>query len=182
MARYASDPAIQLLQDLQFTVGAGPTADAYSRGVPVAESDLASDGARRWIGFCSAAVEAGVGAVFSFPLQIGAARLGALTLYRSQPGLLGNAVDGHVLVAAEMITRIILGWQADAPEDLVAAELRDDGVYQAAVHQASGRISAQLDIDVGEALALLRARSFAVSRPIADIAADVVAGRLRFDD
>jgi hypothetical protein len=43
-------------------------------------------------------------------------------------------------------------------------------------------ISAELDIGVAEALVRLRADAFANSRPITDIAKDVVQRRLRFDD
>ncbi len=181
-AGYASDPGTQLLQELQFLVGDGPIADAYAGGVPVAEADLAGAGFGRWAGFCRGAVGSGVRAVFSFPLRVGAARVGVLTLYRAEPGMLDDAVYGEALVAAEMITRLILGWQAHAPGRMLAVELHNDGVYQAVVHQASGMISVQLDVDVGEALSRLRARSFATSRPIAKLAADVVAGRVRFDD
>ena len=43
-------------------------------------------------------------------------------------------------------------------------------------------VSVQLGVGVGEALARLRARAFAIDRPIAEMAADVVAHRLRLDD
>lgn len=181
-AGYASDPMTRGLQDLQFTLGHGPIADAHASGLPVSEIDLGGRGTHRWIGFCRGAVEAGMCAVFSFPLRLGAARVGVLTLYKSQPGPLCDDVYRDALVVAEMLTRMILGWQAKASEGLLAAELHDDGAYHAAVHQASGRISAQLDIDVGEAMALLRARSFSSSRPIAELATEVNKGVLRFDD
>ena len=43
-------------------------------------------------------------------------------------------------------------------------------------------VSAQLDISVGQALLRLRAYAFARQRPLADVAADVVARILRFAD
>ena len=179
-AGYASDAAALSLEELQSTVGDGPIADAYSGGVPVVEPDLGGAGARRWAGFSRGAVAAGICAVFSFPLQVGAARLGVFTLYRTIPGALDGATHSDAVVVAELITRMMLAWQADAPHGRLATELADDGVYQAGVHQATGRISAQLDIGIGEALALLRARSFADSRPIAEIAAEINGGVLRF--
>lgn len=39
---------------------------------------------QRWPGYAPAAHERGVRAVFAFPLQIGAARLGVLALYQAQ--------------------------------------------------------------------------------------------------
>src|SRR5207302_40767 len=54
-------------------------------------------------------------------------------------------------------------------------------LYSPQVHQATGMISAQLDVGVDEAFTLLRARAFADRKPLAELAADVVARRLRFD-
>jgi AmiR/NasT family two-component response regulator len=42
-------------------------------------------------------------------------------------------------------------------------------------------ISAQLDVGIEDAFARLRARAFANQRPLAELAAEVVARRLRFD-
>jgi hypothetical protein len=180
-AGYASDPVSRRLEELQFTLGEGPGADAYRTGLPVAGPDLATIAPGKLVGFSGPALNAGVGGVFSFPLQIGAARVGTLTLYRAATGELPEELNSDGLVSAEMISRLILGWQAEAHDGRLARELGDDAVYQAVVHQASGMISVQLDITVGEALAVLRARSFADSRTVSETAADVVGRRLWFD-
>ena len=54
--------------------------------------------------------------------------------------------------------------------------------YRAEVHQASGMISVQLNVSLAEALVRLRAHAYAQERPIAEVAADVVARRLRFEE
>jgi hypothetical protein len=41
-------------------------------------------------------------------------------------------------------------------------------------------VSVQLGVQVGEALARLRAAAYLEGRPVSDVAADVVAGRVRF--
>jgi hypothetical protein len=43
-------------------------------------------------------------------------------------------------------------------------------------------VSVQLDVPVAEALLRIRAHAFADDRAIVAVAADVVAGRLRFND
>jgi hypothetical protein len=70
--------------------------------------------------------------------------------------------------------------QADAPSGLLAAELEAGADFHHVVHQASGMIAAQLDVNVADALVRLRAHAFANDRPLAEVAADVVARRLRF--
>jgi hypothetical protein len=182
VAGYASDAVTRRLDELQFGLGEGPSVDAYSSGVAVLGLDLAGDRTGRWVGFCPPAVAAGIGSVLSFPLQVGAARVGVLTIYRAEPGMITEVLYTDLIVIGEMITRLILAWQAQAPEGMLAAELSQDDVYLAVVHQASGMISVQLDVPVGVALVLLRARSFATSRTVARVAADVVARRTRFGE
>jgi hypothetical protein len=61
----------------------------------------------------------------------------------------------------------------------LAAEASEAWVHSAVVHNASGMVSAQLDIDVDEALLRLRAVAFVIGRPLADVARDVVNRELR---
>ena len=50
------------------------------------------------------------------------------------------------------------------------------------VHQASGMLMVQLGIPIADALVVLRARAYADSRHLADVARDVVARRLHLDE
>jgi hypothetical protein len=54
--------------------------------------------------------------------------------------------------------------------------------YRAEVHQATGMISAQLRVTQAEALIRMRAHAFTQRRALADVAAEVVGRRLRFDE
>ncbi len=82
----ASDARSRVLEELQFTAGEGPCIDAYTTGRPVLVPDLDGHGTRRWPGYAPAAREHGVRAVFSFPLQVGAARRGPWTSTAPRPG------------------------------------------------------------------------------------------------
>src|SRR5947209_3102202 len=53
-----------LIEDLQFALGEGPCVDAYHRGHPVLEPDLAHPDEPRWPAFTAPAVDAGVRAIF----------------------------------------------------------------------------------------------------------------------
>lgn len=176
-ATYTSDSAFEPLEEVQFTTGVGPTLEAYQSGEAAMGNDLSSDAPVRWAAFNHAALRAGVHAVFSFPLQVGAARLGALTLYRRSRGVLDEDCFADAVVMARIVTRAILAMQSKAPEGVLAAELTED--EYAEVHQASGMVSAQLGIDIGEALSLIRARSFGQGASVRFIAGEVIARRLR---
>jgi AmiR/NasT family two-component response regulator len=67
-----------------------------------------------------------------------------------------------------------------SPRD-IELELLDVGTHQLVVHQATGMVAEQLRMATRDALALLRARAFAEGRRLSELAADVVARRVRFD-
>ena len=169
-----------LIEDLQYTLGEGPCVDAYQQDQPVLEPDLAGAGGNRWVAFTAPAVSAGAAAVFGFPLRVGAVRLGALNLYRDRPGALDDAQHADGLVLAGVAARAVLAMQANAPPGALGAELEAGSDFRFVVHQASGMVSAQLDVTVGEALVRMRAYAFAHDRPLGAVAEDLVARRLRF--
>jgi GAF domain-containing protein len=167
---------------LQFELGEGPCVDAYHQDRPVLEPDLASPRTPRWLAFTAPAVEAGVRAIFGFPLQVGAVRLGALNLYSDRPRSLTDEQHADALVMADVAAQALVAMQAHAPPGRLAAELEASGDFQYVVHQASGMVSAQLDVSIGQALVRLRAYAFGNDRPLTEVAEEVVARTLRFDD
>jgi GAF domain-containing protein len=176
-----SNAVSDLIEQLQFSLGQGPCIDAYDEGRPVLEPDLAEPAQSRWLAFTGPALDAGVRAVFGFPLRVGAVRLGALNLYRDQPGPLSDEQHADALVMADVAAELILMLQAQAPPGLLSIELEAGADFQYVVHQASGMIAVQLGVGVGEALVRLRAYAFANDRRLTEVAADVVGRRLRFD-
>jgi len=170
-----------LVEDLQYALGEGPCVDAYHQDRPVLEPDLADPQTARWPGFSGPAVDAGVRAVFGFPLQVGAVRLGALNLYCEQPGALSDDQHADALVMADVAAQAVLVLQAGAPPGRLATELEASGDFQYVIHQAAGMVAAQLDVSVGVALIRLRAYAFGNDQPLVAVADQVVARTLRFD-
>jgi GAF domain/ANTAR domain len=170
-----------LIEQLQYALGEGPCIDAYHEDRAVLEPDLAEPTRPRWLAFTGPAIEAGVRAIFGFPLQVGAVRLGALNLYCDQPGPLTDEQHADALVMADVAAQAVLVLQAGAPPGQLAAELEVSADFQYVVHQASGMVAAQLDVSVAEALIRLRAYAFGNDRTLTEVAEDVVARTLRFD-
>lgn len=171
-----------MLEDLQYTLGEGPCVDAYQLGQPVLEPDLAEPATPRWLGFAGPAVDAGVGAVFGFPLGVGSVRMGALNLYRDRPGPLTDEQHADALVMADVAAEAVLTMQAGESTGALASELEHNANFQYVVHQAAGMVSAQLDITIAQALVRLRAHAFGNQRLLPVVAADVVARRLRLEE
>jgi len=177
----SSDAVSALIEELQYALGEGPCVDAYNLDVPVLEPDLADPHKPRWLAFSGPALEADVRAVFGFPLQVGAARLGALNLYRDRPGPLTDDQHADTLVMADVAAQAVLVMQADARPGQLAAGLETGADFQYVVHQATGMVAAQLDTSVARALIRLRAHAFGNDRRLPDVARDVVDRTLRFD-
>jgi GAF domain-containing protein len=174
-----SNEVSHLIEELQYTLGEGPCVDAYQQDRVVAEPDLANPVTGRWLAFSPPALQAGVRAVFGFPLRVGAVRLGALNLYRDCPGPLSGDQHADALVVAGVAARWVLEAQAGAASGAVAGELEIGADFHFVVHNAAGMVSVQEGISVTEALIRLRAFAFSNERLLAEVAEDVVARRLR---
>ena len=175
-----TDGAAGTMEDLQFTLGEGPCIECSSTGRPILQPDLARTGPGRWPGFSAGALEAGIRAIFAFPLRVGGISLGVLDLYRDTAGELSDAELTEALSFADAATALLVHLQDQASDDssgLGAIEVIED---RAEVHQATGMISVQAGVGMAEALIRLRARAFASERPILDLARDVLDGVVSF--
>jgi hypothetical protein len=178
----ASDPTCRALEELQFTLGEGPCVDAHAWRRPVLEPDLRVVATlQRWPGYAPAAYEAGVRAVFAFPLQVGAARLGVLDVHRRRPGSLSAESLTRALTFAEVAVQQILDGQAHAADGLAADGLAEALGYRHVVYQAQGMVMAHLGGSLVDAMARLRAHAYTTDRLLTDVARDVVAGKLRLE-
>lgn len=176
-----SDPGIAQVQELQLSLGEGPCVDAWAQRGAVQEPDLAGPATVRWPVFGAAAVEAGLRAVFAFPLALGAIRLGVLVLYRDHPGALTADEVAYGVVLADVATHVILSVQAGASPDTLHELLAAEPAHWAEVHQATGILSVQLGVPLDEAFVRLRAHAFGTDRHLRDIARDIVAGRVHLE-
>jgi hypothetical protein len=168
-----------VIEELQYTLGEGPCIDAYQTGAVVSEPDLAVPVSPRWPAFTPKVIDMGARAIFGFPVRIGAARIGALNLYRDRAGPLSGDQHADALVMADVIARTVLTFQAHTEPGSLPAEFGAD--IHAAVHQAAGMVSVQLGVSVADALVRLRAHAFAADRPLTEVAREVIARTLHFD-
>jgi len=177
----ASDAKSRALEELQFTLGEGPCIDAYASRRPVLEPDLDTHGTRRWPGYAPAAQEHGVHAVFAFPLQVGAARAGVLDIYRAEPGSLTPDALTQSVTFADVAMGLLVDGQARAGDTRSSPHLDDALANRLEVYQAQGMVMVDLGVGIEEAMARLRAHSYAEARSIGDVAKDIVAGKLTLD-
>lgn len=176
-----SDPVSERVEELQFTLGEGPCIDAFAARRPVLAADLSDLGPYRWPVYAPAARDDGVRAVFAFPLQVGAARLGVMDIFRDRVGPLTGTELRTAFTLVELTVETLL----DMQESGVARGGDDTGVldvgHRAQLFQAQGMVMMQLGVSIGEALVRMRAYAFAENRRLEDVARDIVERRLRWD-
>jgi hypothetical protein len=179
-----TDLLSEQLAELQLMLGEGPCHDVLASAGPVLASDLGdAESGRGWPVFTPAARGLGAGAVFAFPLIVGAIRAGVIGLYRGSPGPLPDRQLGDLLILADAATVMLLGSADGAAEDGDGAGLDgqapDLALHRTEVDQATGMLTVQLGVPAAAAFARLRAYAYSQDRRLADVAGDIVARRLR---
>jgi hypothetical protein len=172
----ASDARSRALDELQFTTGEGPCNDAFIARRPLLTPDLTSRSAGRWPGYTSAALDAGVGAVFAFPLQVGGVGFGVLDVFSDRPGSLSTEQEAMTLTFARIATDILLDQQLttqDGDLEPGLATVLDD---RAEIHQAQGMVMVALGVPLAEALVRMRGYAFSNREPLIDLARKIIGG------
>lgn len=176
-----SDPLARHLDAMQFALGEGPRWVVARTGKPSISADVSLEPHPDWPVFGAGVMALDVGALFAFPILTGPVLLGVVDLYRRAPG----GLDPDAMTQASSLARRVaapavreaLRAAADSdPPQATASALRRE------VHQAVGMVFVQLGVTTAEALALLRAYAFSTSRPLEDVAREVVGRRLDFRD
>jgi hypothetical protein len=187
-AMYVTDLVCEQLMELQLTLGEGPCHEVLASAAPVLAADLDdAEAGRRWPAFTPEARERGAGAVFAFPLIVGAIRAGVMGLYRRSAGPLRDGQLGDLLILADVATLLLLDSLGDggAAADGDGAGLDGQSpvlaLHRAEIDQATGMLTVQLGVSITEAFVRLRAYAYSEDRRLADVASDIVARRLRLD-
>jgi hypothetical protein len=177
----ATDDTAVRIESQQIVAGEGPAFDAVERGGPVLVDDLAAQ-FDRWPGFTTALGRDAVGAMYAFPLQIGAIAVGALDLYRTKAMPILQADLTAMLGVADIVTMVLLS--RPLPIDGDAGPTNSwwtPSPASSEIHQATGMVVAQLSVTARIAYLRLRAYAFAQDRPLIEVAREVIERRVRFE-
>jgi hypothetical protein len=182
----ASGGSARVYDELQFTLGEGPCLDSVAYRAPVLVVDLADPDVVRWPAYGPAMLAHQIRGVYAMPVVVAGQCVGALDLFRADPGVLGAEQLAGALVAAELAQMPLL--------DLLGADLQTavtdpdsdawaelNTLSRAEVSQATGMLVAQLEVEAAEALVRLRAHAFATGRSATTVACDILDRRLRLE-
>ncbi|MGV8908083.1 MAG: GAF domain-containing protein [Propionicimonas sp.] len=177
---WASDERARYLDDLQVVLGEGPCVTAVAEGGPVMVSDLREHWRQGWLDFDGAAAELGVRSICAFPLQIGAVRLGVLTLHGVEPVSLDAAQLSQVFAVCDDLSVALLATDAGSGDWVSVLDEAMDRPL-AITAQAAGMVMVQLKGTISEAMVRLCAHSFAEGMSLEEVSRSVVERTFRFE-
>ncbi len=123
----ASDPAALFYEQLQTGLGEGPCVLAYDTGKAVSIPDLRTEA--RFAGFTPPALESGLLAVFTFPMGHEDLLLGALDLYRDEPGPMEEGSMMAAQTLADVVAAYLINAQMRADLQESSARSRDAALH-----------------------------------------------------
>jgi hypothetical protein len=175
-----------MYDELQFLFGEGPCLESVARRAPVFVVDLANPDDQRWPVYGPAMVDLQVRGVYAMPVVVAGEYVGALDLFRTQPGVLTGDEFSGAIVAAELAGIPLLDlldgdMQAAVGDPYSNAWAELNALSRAEVSQATGMLVAQLEVEPPEALVRLRAHAYSTGRSATDVARAILDRQLRLD-
>jgi hypothetical protein len=147
---------------------------------------LANPDEARWPAYGPALLAYRIRGVSAMPVVVAGEYVGALDLFRKQPGRLEGEQFAAAIVAAELAAvplLDLLGGDLQAassdPNSTAWAELK--ALSRVEVSQATGMLVAQLGVDPAEALVRLRAYAYSTGSSATDVARDILDRRLKLE-
>ncbi|MFO7690302.1 MAG: GAF and ANTAR domain-containing protein [Cryobacterium sp.] len=147
----------ELLELLQLHAGVGPCLEAYRTGRVVTVRDLRTD--ERYREFGAAALAQGFVSVHAVPMRAGAATIGGLNLFRSEPGLLTEDDAAIARALADVATMSIVKERTARQNAITNERLQRALTSRILIEQAKGVIAQGNTITMDEAFNRLRAHA-----------------------
>lgn len=178
----SSDGHARNLSELEFSLGEGPSQAAFSRARPVLTPDMSQAARTIWPAYGPAALRAGMGAAFVFPMRVGAAAFGVLGLYYDSATRLDHAQMNLGLTFAAQATDLLLESTTSGLGAPLGLDHQSAQEFRSEVYQAQGMVMESLGVSLAEALARMRAHAFANGQDLAHLSAAIVAGTTRLSN
>src|SRR5271165_4661913 len=169
----ASSEAARLLELFQIQNDQGPCLDCFRTGQPVTATDLAGPG-QRWPRFAAAATQSGFRTVEALPMRLRHQVIGALNLFRADPGPFDPAELRIGQALADVATIGLLHERNVRRSDTVAEQLQGALNSRVVIEQAKGKLAERLGMDMDHAFTLLRDYARNSNQRLTDVARDFI--------
>jgi transcriptional regulator with GAF, ATPase, and Fis domain len=169
----ASSEQAELLELFQLQNDQGPCLECFRTGRPVTATDLAGPD-RRWPRFAQAATQAGFATVEALPMRLRDQVIGALNLFRAEPGPLDPADLRIAQALADVATIGLLHERNVRRREAVAEQLQAALNSRVVIEQAKGKLAERLGLDMDRAFTMLRDYARTTNQHLTDVARDFV--------
>jgi len=170
----ASSERTRLLELFQLQTDQGPCLDCFRTATPVSVADLPAAG--RWPRFTAAATEVGFAAVHALPMRLRSDVIGALNLFDTQPGALGEEKLRIAQALASIATVGLLQQRAIHRGDVITEQLQTALNSRVLIEQAKGLLAERLHVSVADAFEILRNTARGRNRRLSDLAQSILDG------
>jgi GAF domain-containing protein len=172
-----SSEAMRVLELFELQAQEGPCLECYQTGRPVVNRDLASVHGR-WPRFAAEALAAGFRSVHALPMRLRGAVIGALNLFRTQPGEMGQADVDAAQALADVATIAILQHRAAVEAQVLNEQLNHALNSRIVIEQAKGKVAEREGLNMEQAFVMLRHHARHHNLRLVDVAHDVIDGTL----
>lgn len=173
----SSSEAMRLLELFELQSREGPCLDCYRTAEPVLNQNLDSAG-ERWPSFAPEALAAGFHTVHALPLRLRGTVIGALNLFHVHQGEMRPADVDAAQAMADVATIAILQHRATHEAQIINQQLNQALNSRILIEQAKGMLAERSGLNVEQAFATLRNHSRSHNLRLADVARDLIDGRL----
>lgn len=164
---------LAVLDQDQYAIGEGPCYDAAEERQPMHVGATATE--ERWPTFIPRAMELGVNSMLSTPLRSAVGAFGALNMYAFQDHAFPPRSHELAGTVADHAAEVLDAAAFDAAEDEVGANLQSALQTRHSIAVAQGVLVERGGVSQDAAYTTLRRMSERTSRPLRDVAGDIVA-------
>ncbi|MFB4274552.1 GAF and ANTAR domain-containing protein [Nonomuraea sp. MTCD27] len=170
----ASSEQTRLLELFQLQNDQGPCLVCFRSGRPVHCADLTGPQAGAWPRFAEQAHLAGFGAVSALPMRLREQIIGAMNLFRIQPGGLDADTAALAQALADIATIGLLQERAIRESQVLSEQLQHALNSRVVIEQAKGMLSERHALPMDEAFTVLRSYARSSHQNLTDLAQSVV--------
>jgi GAF domain-containing protein len=177
----SSSEAMRLVELFELQSQEGPCLDCYRTHQPVLNQHLGTV-PDRWPHFEPVALRAGFRSVHALPMRLRGNVIGALNLFRAEPGDMeeSNVLTGQAL--ADVATITILQHRAVLESQLVNAQLSEALHSRVVIEQAKGVLAERTGVTVEGAFTRMRNHARNHNHKLVDVAQGVIDGTIGVHD
>jgi hypothetical protein len=176
----SSSETMRVVELFELQSDEGPCVECFRTGAAVIERDLGAQDSR-WPEFATIAVAAGFHSAHALPMRLRGSVIGALNLFRTEPGELAADDVFAAQAFTDVATIAILQHRFGIEASVVNAQLNEALASRIVIEQAKGVIAERAGIDTDEAFVRLRHHARSNNLKLGDVARDVADGTLTFE-